>query len=160
MAHVGLIVEGAGDQQALPVLLRKHLSAINRDDVILAKPINSKGRGNLTKPGELERFVRLAATEPGSAGVLVLCDSNSDPPEELRQKLNGRCQQVGVGVPAVVCLAVREFENWIVASAETVLNEPVDPEDWEGAGARRGYGRGALLVSTSSHSIRPVSSAQ
>lgn len=135
MAHIGLVVEGAGDQQAFPVLLRKHLNAISRDDVVLARPINTKGRGRLLKQGELERFVRLAATEPGAAGVAILCDSNSNPPDELRAELTTRCEQLGFAVPVSPCLAVREFENWIVASAETVAGVELPLEECEGRGA-------------------------
>ncbi len=135
MAHIGLIVEGAGDQEALPVLLRTYLNTRNCGHVRLARPINTKGRGNLIKAGSLERFVRLAASEPGASGVLVLCDSDGDVPASLLKSLVERCSGTGVAVRVAVGIAVREFENWIVASSETVANVTLNLQDWEGSGA-------------------------
>ena len=38
-------------------------------------------------------------------------------------------------VPVKVCVAIREFENWIMASAETVFEGASPPDNPDGAGA-------------------------
>jgi hypothetical protein len=40
-----------------------------------------------------------------------------------------------VGVPVKICIAIRNIENWIVASAETTLGGAPPLEDPEGAGS-------------------------
>jgi hypothetical protein len=87
----------------------------------------------LLKSGMLEKFVGYAANEPGAAAVLVLFDADNEPacmegPAALERVRDQ------VAVPVSICVAVRNIENWILASAETTLGiEPLS--DPEGRGA-------------------------
>ncbi len=130
MARIAIVVEGDGDKQAVPVLVRRHLEARERFDVEVGRPLNTKGRSKLLRPGELERYVRLACFQPGTTGVLVVCDTDADAACELGPAGTLRAN-AGAAVPVRFCLAVRKFENWIAASAETLANETLEVPDFE-----------------------------
>jgi len=134
MSHIALVVEGHGDVAAVPALVRRYLAVRSHSGVRVGKPLNAKDRGKLLKEGELERFARLAAMEPGAGALIVLFDADKDPACELGPEALSRISSC-VDVPVKVCLAVREYENWIMASAETVFNNVTALEDPEGKGA-------------------------
>lgn len=130
-----LIVEGDGDQGAVPIIVRDRLHKRGVYDVNVRKPFNAKGRGNLLRDGQLERWLQLAALDDDTCGVLVVCDAETDAPCELGPVLTKRCQQTLPTLPVRVSLAVRQFENWIVASSEAIRAETLeDVDDYEGAG--------------------------
>jgi hypothetical protein len=125
--HIGLIVEGDGDSRAVPVLLRNHLFGCQEYRDLLGKPINAKGRGNITTRGGVEKFVRIAANRPGCQAVLVFLDSEFEPicplGPDLLSRASGVCAQ-----PVVICAIEPMFEGWIVASAETMGIEGLEFE--------------------------------
>jgi Domain of unknown function (DUF4276) len=123
LRRLACVVEGDGDQGALPVVLRSYLYSREIFDVEIGKPINSKGRSKLLREGELERFVRLAGLHQNTVGVLVLCDADDDAACKLGPVIHTRCQQASPNIPVRACLAVREFENWFLASPETLAPE-------------------------------------
>lgn len=85
----------------------------------VGRPINAKGRGNLLREGQLERWLRLAATRDDVGGILVVCDAERDPACDLGPRLNRRCAATLPHIPVRATLAVRQFENWIIASAQS-----------------------------------------
>jgi Domain of unknown function (DUF4276) len=134
---LGLVVEGDGEKSALPIIVRRHLHE-NREifNVGVEVPKNSKGRGNLEAPGGVERFAQYAAIPDEVGGVLVLCDSDRDPVCEFGPTIETRAAAAVRSKPVRATLAVAEFENWIVASAESIAGaEPVDTDDFETLGA-------------------------
>ncbi|MEX8059925.1 hypothetical protein [Microbacterium sp. 16-032] len=116
--HIGLVVEGPGDKGALPVLLRKFLHEKAEYREILGKPVTLKGKGSATTPGGLEGYVA-AAARPGCVGVVVLLDADDDASCQLGPELLARAEAV-VGIPVVIVLAERDFEDWIYRSVETL----------------------------------------
>jgi Domain of unknown function (DUF4276) len=133
MSHLALVVEGHGDAIALPELVRRYLADHGHSGLRVGKPLNAKNRGKLLKEGELERFAELAAGEPGAVGLLVVFDADGDPACELGPNSLGRISS-RIPVPARICIAIREFENWIMASSETVLERtPLDEPEGRGA---------------------------
>jgi Domain of unknown function (DUF4276) len=128
---LGLVVEGDGEVAGLPILVRRHLHE-NREiyNIEVAKPKNSKGRGNLNVPGGIERYTQHAALPDDVCGVLVLCDSDDDLVCELGPSLHERAANAVPTKTVAATLAVAEFENWIVASGETVGGEelPADTD--------------------------------
>jgi hypothetical protein len=119
--RIGLVVEGYGDRDAVPVVVRNYLHAHGEFEVKVGKPLNAKGRGNLLKAGQLEKFVGVAASEPGTSGVLVVLDAEDDAACELAPELLARAESAAAPKPARVSVAVRKFENWLAASD---LQEP------------------------------------
>lgn len=133
--RIALVVEGYGDRDAVPIVVRRYLHSVGEWEIAPGKPLNAKGRGNLTKNGQLEKFVRQAVREPGAGGVLVVLDTESEPACELGPALLQRAAEAAGPLPARVCLAVRKFENWIAASD---LHEPAwkpGEAGYEGGGA-------------------------
>lgn len=117
--HVGLVVEGKGEKEAVPLLLRKHSYANDQYVDYLGKPIVVNGRGQLTRPGGIEGYVATAAYRPGCVAVLVIADADDDAACKLGPELQARGQSV-TERPVVVALAERCFEDWIYASVETL----------------------------------------
>jgi hypothetical protein len=118
-AHIGLVVEGRGEQQAVPLLLRAHLVAAEIFQDILSAPVVCHGREKALMDGGIEGFVATAAARPGCGGILVLLDGEGDAVCTLGPGLLGRAQQV-TNKPLFVCLADPKFEAWLIASAETL----------------------------------------
>ncbi len=127
---MAVIVEGKGDAAAIANLLPRLLDQeFQRTDwQVQAKRTN--GCGELTKPGGVERFVRLCLhQEPACRGILILIDGDAarqlprkpmDPcsPWFARQ-LAGRVRQMQPPVPVAVVVARWEYEVWLIASIET-----------------------------------------
>ncbi|OBB31056.1 hypothetical protein A5792_16845 [Mycolicibacterium peregrinum] len=133
--HIGLIIEGAGDDSALPILLRRHLQDAGDYRDVLGKGIPIKGVSNATKVNGIEGYVAVAASRPGCLGILVVLDTDDSAPEEfeeaLRDRLTGRVAQ-----PVAVACAERDYEDWLYASAETLaLDEIAYNEGARGATA-------------------------
>lgn len=71
MRRISIVVEGDGDQGAMPILVRAQLQRRQIYDIQVGKPLNGKGRGKLLRDGQLERFAQLAALQAGTGAVLV-----------------------------------------------------------------------------------------
>jgi len=132
------IVEGDGEVVAVPLLLRRIAGEIDDLRIIdVRKPFRVK-RNQVVKPGELERYVELAARSAGPGGsVLVLLDADDDCPAQLGRRLSQRAAKVREDLALSVVLAKREFEAWFLASAVSLrdrrglradLDPPHDPE--------------------------------
>jgi hypothetical protein len=79
--RIGCIVEGHGDSEAVPVLIRRIAEGFDPALYVhVPSPIRIP-KSRLVRPGELERAVELAALKiPGQGGILVLLDSGDDCP--------------------------------------------------------------------------------
>lgn len=109
IVNIGCIVEGHGEVQAVPVLLRR-LGQQSNLYLNIPRPIRS-GRHKVVKPGELERTVQLAARQvPMPRGILILIDAEDDCPKELAPDLLARAQRARPDIPVAVVLAKHEFE--------------------------------------------------
>jgi hypothetical protein len=120
----------------MPIVVRACLQRREAHDIVVKRPINAKGRGKLLRDGELERFARLASLQTDVAGVLITCDADDDPICELGPGVTARCVKAVPHLPIRACLAGREFENWLLASPETLAPNPVPPlDDYEAVSA-------------------------
>lgn len=115
--HIGLIVEGPGDFGATPRLLRGYLHSIGMYQDMLGEPLAANGLGNLTVAGGIEKFVNIAQYRPGCAGILVIVDADRECPVSVGQGLLARVSDSRV--PVVICVADRNFEDWLYASLES-----------------------------------------
>ena len=141
--QIGCIVEGHGEVEAVPVLIR-HVAANLYPElaVIVPRPIRIS-RNKLLQTGGLEKWVEVVSVRVGAQGaIFVILDSDDDCPAELGPKLLHRASRVQTGLPVAVVLAKYEFEAWFLAAAESLrgrrglrndLNSPDNPEVIRGA---------------------------
>jgi len=118
--HLGLVVEGRGEIQAVPLLLRRRLAERRIYADLVGKPVPCNGRPNALKPKGIEGKVAVAAVRPGCRCVLVLLDGEGDPVCELGPELLDRSRSAAAGKEVLVSLADAKFEDWLVASAESL----------------------------------------
>ncbi|HEX9654271.1 MAG TPA: DUF4276 family protein [bacterium] len=141
--HIGCVVEGHGDREAVPVLIRRIVQKFDPTlSVHIPAPIRIP-KNRLVKSGELERAVELTARKTGDNGaVLVILDSDDDCPAQIGPELLKRAIAARSNIKIAVVLAKREFESWFLASADSLRgfrglmkkNEsPIDPEAIRGA---------------------------
>lgn len=134
--NLGLVVEGHGEVQALPVLVRRIVhDSYQRWDVSVSRPIRmSRSRVTAAFP-DLERQVAMAAIDADA--VLALFDSDDDCPATLGPLLLERATKASRGRPVAVVLAHREYESWFLAGIDAIRGHvgirldalpPGDPE--------------------------------
>lgn len=134
--QIGLVVEGHGEVQAAPVLVRRILhETLERFDIGVTRPVRMSRSRAKDKFPDLERQVLLASSD--AEAVLVLFDADDDCPAELGPHLLTRASSAAGGVPVAVVLANREYEAWFLAGLEslrgkcrirTLVEAPDDPE--------------------------------
>jgi len=117
--HLGLVVEGPGDANALPLLLRRFMEARADYRDLLGKPVRCNGRDKALVPRGIESYVSVAAARPGCRAVLVVLDSEGDAVCRLGPSLLERVQK-NTRLPVAVSLADRCWEDWLYASIETL----------------------------------------
>ena len=139
------IVEGHGECQAVPILVRRIARTIDPGFVPKVLPPLRVPASKLLRQGEMERSVTLAARKlQGRGGIVVIVDCDRDEgcpakegPELLKRALAARCD-----MPIAVILAKKEFEAWFLAAAESLrgkrglpmdLVPPLEPEAIRGA---------------------------
>lgn len=124
MLRIAIIVEGDGEIEALPILLRRLAHELGHHCGIhvvnkLRIPANK-----LTKAGELERAVDLSVRKLGGpGGVFVLLDAEDDCPATLGPALAARARAARPDYPVALCLAYREYEAWFLAAASSLAGQ-------------------------------------
>lgn len=140
--HIGLVVEGPGDRGAIPILVRKHLHMAGDFRDVVGKPLAANGLSNLTRPGGIEGFVRIAAGRPGCRAVLVIVDGDGKCVVDVAASLVPR---MASRVPTFLVVADRDVEDWIFASAEALSISGIV---WDPASRGLGEIRAALRPSS------------
>lgn len=132
------IVEGDGEENALPILLRRIANELlGRYDVVFP-PGRVHNRGGLTCPGGIENILeRTIARTRGADRILILLDADDDCPARLGPELQSRAAAARPDKRVAVVLANREYEAWFLAAAPSLaghrgladdLAAPADPE--------------------------------
>lgn len=143
--HLALIVEGHGEVEALPVLLRKIFVEINPSKV----PVMSRNttlrvpKGSILKEGGVEKAIRTAIIRsPSIAAVLVLIDSDGGCPAQLGPQLLARLQACCNHLHTSAVIAHREYETWFIHAISSFSTHkdfvngiafPSDPESIQDA---------------------------
>jgi hypothetical protein len=113
------IVEGQGDEAAVPLLLRRLRDEAQAWGLEVGRP-HRKRRTQLVKKDSLQSAVRVAVLRPDCAGILVLFDADDDCPKDLAPTLERWAQEAAGGMPCAVVMANREYEAWFLASIEAL----------------------------------------
>jgi hypothetical protein len=114
--RLGLIVEGHGDQKALPVLVRRIATEILKQEAPqVLEPYRLK-RGLMTKEQELSKAVEAMARKVGDDGaLLIVCDADQDPGCTLAPRILELARAVRSDRRIGVVAAVHEYEAWLVS---------------------------------------------
>ena len=139
------IVEGHGEVEALPLLIRRIYEEF-RPGVfpVVNPPSRVKAGSFLHDKDYFHKYVALAAAKAAQDDgmVLILLDCEDDCPAMLGPRLLADAQAVRIGIQCVVALAHREYETWFLAAAESLrgcaglsdqLTAPTNPESIRGA---------------------------
>ena len=141
--QISCIVEGHGEMEAAPILIRRIAENLYPElEIRTPRPIRVS-RNKVVKAGELERRVEFAARKiSGQGAIFILLDSDDDCPAHLGPELRLRALQVRENLPIAVVLAKHEFEAWFLAAAKSLrgqrglrnnLQAPSNPEEIRGA---------------------------
>ena len=118
------VVEGDGEAEALPVLIRRVLGErLHQYGLSVGHPKNAHGKDRLVR--DLEKYVQYALMIPGSAGVLVLLDADGDCARDLAVGLAERIRALGLSKPVAIACATQEYEGWFLASLESIRGRPI-----------------------------------
>lgn len=143
--RIAAIVEGHGECEAVPILIRRIAETIDPGFVPKVLPPLRVPASRLLKEGEMERSVNLAARKlQGKGGIVIIvdCDWEDGCPAEDGPMLLKRSVAARGDMPIAVVLAKREFEAWFLAAADSLrgkfglpgdLESPAYPESIRGA---------------------------
>lgn len=133
--QISCIVEGYGEVEAVPILIRRIAETSYPElEIRTPRPIRVS-RDKVVKEGELERRVEFAARKiSGQGAIFILLDSDDDCPAHLGPALLGRVLQTRSDLPIAVVLAKHEFESWFIAATNSLrgqrgLKENIQPPE-------------------------------
>jgi len=130
------IVEGYGEVQAVPVLIRRLLTEANCFVVNVGRPIR-RSQSQFHSQEGVRVAVKVALRQPDCSGILLLLDGEDDCPKELAEDIRGWAFEAAGRVPCDVIVAYREYETWFLAAIESLAGKygirngaaaPADPE--------------------------------
>jgi len=126
MTFIAPIVEGQGEVEALPILLRRisqHANATSRLQV--NQPIRVKSGSFINKEEYFSKYVGMAATKAAQSRgtVLILLDCDDECPAVIGPALLARASAIRGDVSYLVVLAHREFESWFIASVASLAGQ-------------------------------------
>lgn len=139
---IAQIVEGHGEVASVPQLLSSGILAAGQTggatgaSIWYTQPaINAGGRGNLVVPGGLEANIRIARRIPDVYAIVIVLDAEKEAACQVGPALLARAEVEAGEMPVRICLAVRQYENWLAASAIQGAHWIPADGDFEGAGA-------------------------
>lgn len=116
------LVEGHGEVEAVPVLLRRLLAEAQCNAVDVGRPIR-RTQSQLRSQAGVQAGVRLALLQPECAAVVILFDGEDDCPKELAARVRAWANEVAAGNPCDVVVAYREYETWFLAAIESLRGQ-------------------------------------
>jgi hypothetical protein len=136
------LVEGEGEERAVPILLRRFREASGAFSVDFGRPIR-KHRSELVNESPLRRAVQVALRqERGCDGILILFDADKDCPKDLVVRVQAWARAEAGRTPCEVVIAHCEYEAWFLGSLESLRDRRnvrpdavshTDPESMRGA---------------------------
>lgn len=138
MVRIATIVEGHGEVEAVPLVLRRIVQQVSPGSILtVSRPIRVK-RNRILQEGQLERTIELAARTTGADGcILLLLDANGDCPAKTAPQILQRATSARPDRSIRVVLAKMEFEAWFLAAVASLAGRhgiaeaaasPDDPE--------------------------------
>ncbi len=131
------IVEGHGEVNAVPVLLRRLLhDHAQCFGVAVGTPVR-RTQAQFRREADVHTAVRLALAQPRCGAVLLLFDGEDDCPVNLAVTVRSWARAAAGAIPCEVVIAYREYETWFLAAVESLRGQcriandasaPADPE--------------------------------
>ena len=130
------VVEGHGEVESVPILLRRLIDEAGACQIGVGRPVR-RTRHQLVHEPELTRSVGIALEQPDCGAILILLDGDDDCPAELGPCLQRVAAQAARGTPCEVVIAHREYEAWFLAGFDSLRGHklllghakaPRDPE--------------------------------
>ncbi len=115
------IVEGDGEIEAVPVLLRRILEQREWWHWSVRKPMRAGGLGSLKK--RFAQLLQYAATTEDCGGIMVLMDLDDGCPKAEAVALAAEARTLNLACPIAIVFAHREYEAWFLASLSTVAGQ-------------------------------------
>jgi hypothetical protein len=135
-------VEGQGEVQAFPTLLRRLLHARQRFDILVQTPLRCHRDQFLRDIPTRRRMLGLARLKAGTGGaVLVLLDGDDLCPKEQAPQLLAEINAALQPIACAMIFAVREFECWLIGGldlARVRVDSQRIHEQWEQPESIRG----------------------
>lgn len=130
--NVGAIVEGHGEEVAVPLLIRRLARWLDPQlTVNVVQPMRLP-KGKILKKRELHRAVELVARKAGlGSPILILLDADEDASCVLGPQLLGWAREVRSDRQISAVVAVREYEAWFLAAAGSLAGKRGLPLDLE-----------------------------
>jgi len=148
--QIACIVEGKGEEQAPPVLIRRIIAELNPPIYPHVFTAVRWPKSRLVQQHHLVEAIGLAVQQAEyPSAVLVLLDADDHCPATLGPQLLGWARAARSDIPIAVTVANREYEAWFLASAESLrghhglatdFSPPVEPEAVRGAKERLSSG--------------------
>ena len=118
---IAAIVEGQGEENAVPGLVRRILwERLYRYDISRLNAIPAKGKHNLVS--KFEQLIGYAIVENCDA-VLVIVDADDECPLEEAAKLVERAAALNLDIPVAIVYAKSEYETWFICSLSEDASE-------------------------------------
>lgn len=114
------IVEGHGEMEAVPVLLRRLLAELQVYHLAVRSPIRRTRSELVGKEEVYRKSVRVARVQPDVSAVFVILDLDDDCARDIVSKLLTRGQEEASPLPLGVTLARREYEAWFLAALDSL----------------------------------------
>ena len=130
------IVEGYGEVEAVPVLLRRLRDECQVFGIDVNRPIRAT-RSQLVREDTLKQRVKLARLQERCGAILIIFDADDDCPRELAPIIQNWANEESGPVVSAVVIANREYEAWFLGSIESLRGLrgirddaifPLDPE--------------------------------
>lgn len=121
------IVEGYGEVEAAPILLRRLLRAAECYSIEVGHPIR-RTQAQLRHQKSVADAVALALLQPECAAILFLFDEEDTCPVERAQEVLAWARTAAHGTPCDVVVAHREYETWFLATVDSLRGKcGIDP---------------------------------
>jgi hypothetical protein len=113
------IIEGHGEMEGAPVLLRRLIAEAGVHEIAVNRPIRAH-QSELLKEESLRKKVALARKQENCGSIIVLFENEDDCPKTLGPRLLAWAREEATPTPCAVALAHREYEAWFLASVESL----------------------------------------
>lgn len=124
---ISIIVEGHGETESLPILLRRIIADIDPtiNPKMSKETVFRIGKGSLVRSGGVEKAAKLANIRLGGEGIIVLLmDSDGQCPAQLGPALLARLRSVCGHLKTTAIVAHQEYENWFIHASQSLTKRP------------------------------------